>query len=360
MVTQTKRFSWQTSYLIRALVAVVWLSCTHATALETDQFTVPEAPLADLGAQLSSQVSEAIQSAIDVANRNPSANECTIASRVYRALGRGWVETLIERRLREARLDRSHTQFALPTAQSVYTSVAQRRRLAFHYMSPTVRLFGVYLGTDKLGHFFQQGYVSYLIFLDARSGGMTKSQATRAAVARAVAHERGIFGLGLTGVYSNADLAADYAGMKFYLNLTRPVKLGPTTRPPMLVRQDNRWQFNPQAGKDLLRHFVTDHFNEALNWSAYAPSIRKDVHDQIAARWPACARFYRIDREAMANYPADRLRLWHGEDYGHSSPQSEINAVANRSGRHRRSQRVVASRPAGWSGRIRDIRFARH
>ena len=43
------------------------------------------------------------------------------------------------------------------------------------------------------------------------------------------------------GIYSNADLAANYAGLKFYLNLTRAVDVGGASLPPVLVRADGKW-----------------------------------------------------------------------------------------------------------------------
>jgi RHS repeat-associated protein len=71
------------------------------------------------------------------------------------------------------------------------------------------------IGTDKLGHFFAQGYQMLERYFE-KGGG----EAGRAA-AEELSHEQemGIFGLDSTGVYSFADREANSQGMQFYLDL---------------------------------------------------------------------------------------------------------------------------------------------
>jgi hypothetical protein len=68
------------------------------------------------------------------------------------------------------------------------------------------------IGSDKLGHFFQQGHEYYTE--SHRSGG---SVAT--GIAGGQAQESGGYGLRTTGVYSNADLEANRKGLDFYNDL---------------------------------------------------------------------------------------------------------------------------------------------
>jgi hypothetical protein len=133
-----------------------------------------------------------------------------------------------------------------------------------------------------------------------------------------VDQERGIFGEGLIGVFSNADLAANYAGLKFYLNLTRPVPVGGRALPPLLVRRNGGpWRLNPdRAAADFLRPLVSDHFNEALNPSRFCDQMRPTVRANLRRRVDRVLAFYRTTAE-QARAKVAELWTWHGEDYGH-------------------------------------------
>ena len=76
---------------------------------------------------------------------------------------------------------------------------------------PTIRVNGVYIGTDKIGHFFSQGRKFYRRY--RRMGDET--QAARWSIVT----ETGLFGRLTTGVLSNADLVANYEGYRFYRSL---------------------------------------------------------------------------------------------------------------------------------------------
>lgn len=82
----------------------------------------------------------------------------------------------------------------------------------FPILNPTMKVNGVCIGSDKLGHFFQQGHEYYEE--SHRSGG---SVAT--AIAGGQGQESGGYGLSTTGVYSNADLEANRKGLDFYNDL---------------------------------------------------------------------------------------------------------------------------------------------
>src|SRR6266550_4498514 len=83
---------------------------------------------------------------------------------------------------------------------------------------PTIRLYGIDLGTDKIGHIFQQGFEYLTRYEDALDGGTDEATAIAGAVHYGVRTELGLYGILLTGVYSNGDLAGNYAGFKFFRN----------------------------------------------------------------------------------------------------------------------------------------------
>ncbi|MET0391909.1 MAG: DUF4157 domain-containing protein [Chitinophagaceae bacterium] len=110
----------------------------------------------------------------------------------------------------------------LPSAKAHQPSAASTKYSGVNYvlwsnpvfpiLNPTMKVNGVCIGSDKLGHFFQQGHEYYVE--SHRSGG---SVAT--AVAGGQRQESGGYGLRTTGVFSNADLEANRKGLDFYNDL---------------------------------------------------------------------------------------------------------------------------------------------
>jgi hypothetical protein len=323
-----------------------------ARALETDQFTVPDAPLADIGPELSPYVLATVWDVVQAANakaqwhdaearrtpwffwrdyhRGKAAQyrgEDYLALRVYGALaGGGLPECKIEQwaqRLPPRTRGGERIAFPLTCARAVYGDSLFTKPLFLVDLSPTVNVYGTYMGTDKLGHLFQQGYEYFREFRREETGGGDEQRALARAVRLGVAQESGIFGEALIGVYSNADLAANYAGLKFYLNLTRTVEIGTRAIPPLLARgKGGVWMLNA-AGRgrgsesgELLRPFVSDHFNEALNPSRYSDQMRATVRANLRRRADRLVAFYRTDL-AESRRTLLELSTWHGEDYGH-------------------------------------------
>lgn len=75
----------------------------------------------------------------------------------------------------------------------------------------TVSLGPWLVGTDKIDHFWIQGYDYFRRSREGREPGRAVDWGTRT--------ERGLWGLRTTGVFSYADLAANYDGMRFYTGL---------------------------------------------------------------------------------------------------------------------------------------------
>ena len=323
-----------------------------ARALETDQFTVPDRPLVDIGPEVGAYAMATVWDVVHEANARAAAHEREsrrtpwpmwkshhrakaaqfggedyLARRLYEALaGRGLPECKIELWVRSrafrARRD-GRVLFPMDTGRAVYGNSLLTKPIFLHDLSPTVNVHGSYMGTDKLGHFFQQGYEYFREYRQAELGGRDGRSALSRAVRLGVSQERGIFGERLIGIYSNADLAANYAGLKFYLNLTRPVTVGARTLPPLLLRgRGGLWELNPECAarggdaRELLRPFISDHFNEALNPSRFSDQMRRTVRSNVRRRADRLVAFYQTTAE-QARATQVELSTWHGEAYGH-------------------------------------------
>lgn len=333
---------------IVSLLLCAALFQSFASAFETDQYNLPIEPLADAGAEVSEYTTENISRAIEKLNAEIVARQncldktgeklspikCgaqekereklaalrsddAVARQVFNRLGEGfppftksgsWMET---HRFR-AQPARYKTNFQ----QSIFSAAP----VNYLTISSTVNLYGASFGTDKIAHVFQQGYSYYAIYKRAVARGESDGEAVKRAVAWGKTTEKTYFGTLVSGVYSNADLCANFAGYKFYLNLTRDVKIGSRIIPALLLLRDGVWTFNGNLNflrQNLLKPFLTDHLNEALNPSVFIVNLRSNVRRAVRKRSCKLWRM-RFPAKTKADYETETraLELWHGEDYG--------------------------------------------
>jgi hypothetical protein len=106
-----------------------------------------------------------------------------------------------------------------------------------HVVGSVTKVHGICIGADKLGHFFDQGWN---FNEEAKKPGGKAQDVTNLGIEMEV----GAFGLSATGVFSNADLAANRAGMQFYKDLEKsPGKLN--FRIGTYIKADWNEQANP-------------------------------------------------------------------------------------------------------------------
>ena len=308
-----------------------------ALATETDQFTLPPRPLDDLGPDLGTMVLEILHNEIALLNARiigrardrPDAapepvNEREFLAHVYEQTGIGLPEPTIERAIRYGDFPGRDVRFKPNLGDSIYAGAHTPVPFA-HLMSdcPTIRLYGVDLGTDKIGHIFQQGYEYFTRYADARAAGVDEARAVAGAVSFGVMTESTYLGVALTGVYSNGDLAGNYAGFKFYRNVFDEVQVDDRILGPMLRYDGARWYLDPERDNtDLLRPFISEQMNEAFNPSLYSWSverIRENIRDRCAS-WRT--RFPDFD-EAGYRAHLDRAKTWFGEPYGWNLPEDK-------------------------------------
>jgi hypothetical protein len=338
-------------FRVGGLLCFLLALAPRARALETDQFTTPPHPLVDLSEEFEVRMRQALQETVERANREydehvegASATRLAFvrASRLKKA--RQWLEERhvvraayaatvfsgypqceMELWARAGTFERQPARFEPKPDESVFGKSG--RPVTVQIMSPTINLYGVYLGTDKLGHFFQQGYEYYEVYADEMRRSGDEELAIRKAVLKGVGQENGIYGKFIDGVFSNADLAANYAGFKFYLNLTRAIVIGGRTCPSMLVLEGDDWRVNPELPRGFMRVYITDHLNEARNPSKYSKPLRPVIAKNVAARLERWMRFYGSSFEEESR----RLRAmhaWQGEWYGHSGFEQLVTLVS--------------------------------
>lgn len=345
--------------LCKILVFVLLLQTTGSFAFETDQYNLPAQPLADIGDEVSLYVETNIQTAINKLNRkilaaqsclnkietsnkkcessekeleklNKFQSDRAVAEEVYNQLGTGSVpftksETWIE----------SHEFKAQPARYK--TNLRQSIFLVFPIdligQAPTVNLYDTQFGTDKIAHFFQQGYTYYKKYYDALDKTGSHEKALQTAVKWGQKTERTYYGTLMSGVYSNADLYANYAGMKFYFGLTRPIRIGETERPAVLILNAGLWEFSApnDLRETLLKPFVSNRLNEAYNPSVFTKIfwlrsyVRRIVKRKSCSQW---LKKYPDLSRAELEKSFEEIKLWNGEDYGFTDSKNFIT-IAN-------------------------------
>jgi hypothetical protein len=293
-------------------LSLIFLSVLAAAfATETDQFTTPRTPLHDIGPELSRKIVRIIES-----DRSGEGPETVLSGWV----GRNFIASRITRWAKGIRAADRQVGFRPNAFRSIYRLAFSPVPASFLFDSPTVRLHGYYFGTDKIDHFFQQGHKYFTV---ANAAGSFAP-----AVAYGVKQEHGYYGTLASGIYSNADLAANYAGMKFYLNMRHPVRVGDRVLPPMFERTSAGWRLRPGIDPDrLLEPFLSNHLDESLNPSRYKFS-RRLIRTHIRTRCVPWTRFYADRLDLVAPAGQNFASTWFGEDYGHWLPPADEISIA--------------------------------
>ncbi|MBI4890374.1 MAG: hypothetical protein HY821_07090 [Acidobacteria bacterium] len=302
------------------LLSLLFADARPASATETDQFTTPPAPRNHLGPHLSRKIVRIIEES----NRPNDDPERILMDWV----GHNVFASRLVRWIKEIRAAAGPVTFLPHIHNSIYRIALSPAPASFLFDSPTIHVHGAFLGTDKIDHFFQQGFEYYEIVLKQESLGATPDQALAAAVARGVKQEHNYYGTLASGIYSNADLAANYAGLKFYLNLRRPVRIANRELPPLFQRTPQGWRL--RAGIDparILEPFFSNHLDESLNPSRYRFS-RRTIRPLIRERCARWTRFYSDRLDLVAPAAQSFAATWFGEPYGHWLPLNQEISIA--------------------------------
>lgn len=176
------------------------------------------------------------------------------------------------------------TSFFKDYKQSIY------RGFVWPFIMPIAQILnidGVYLGTDKLDHFFSSGRRYLKIYHKSIRAGLSHEEAQKKAIDFGLGpmEEKGGLGLLASGVFSYADLESNYQGMVMGQDLcfgSDPV-----------LKQDasGRWI---QTRKLDFKDYVNPLWDEGFNNSYFAKYRRKKLYkvvrdehcDQGLTRWP--------------------------------------------------------------------------
>jgi hypothetical protein len=349
-------------YIIRVLLcAALLLNTFVGFAFETDQYNLPPKPLADIGDEVSQYTEGNIREAVSKLNEEIEfrqkcfdksieknrkkkcssvekervkleylRSEEAVAKAVFSKLGAGIPPfTSSEGWMNSHQFTGQPARYKTNYGESIFALNP------FNYLtiSPTVNLYGNEFGTDKIAHLFQQGFTYYQKYNRGLAAEMTAHKASEKAIRWGQMTERTFYGTLISGVYSNADLCANFAGMKFYQGLTKKIKLGEITRSAILILKNGFWEFNENVNlkQILLKPLISNHFNEALNPSKFVSNfgfrsfVRRSVKKRSCQQWlNSNLNLTKADLENLTK----NFKNWYGEDYGFSESENFIT-IAN-------------------------------
>lgn len=157
--------------------------------------------------------------------------------------------------------------------------------LAWPFLMPvaqTVKINGVFLGTDKIDHFFASGRR----YLNAYRRDLAKGLSSQEALIRALrygvswAEERGVLGRWSAGSFSFADLEANFQGLTLGLDFCAP-------QDPIVRYDENQgWIVNRAI---RIEDYVSPFWDESFNNSSYLKSRFKKVTQNVQNEYCALA-----------------------------------------------------------------------
>jgi hypothetical protein len=283
-----KRGKW----VLLGLVAAVGMALP-ALAYETDQYTQRTAHIKDSTEVLNARVNDTLEDI--VADWDKGHDEMAFVDAFYRELGgRHWVDRLERWAINAPEVDK----LDVGRYESIFAGQPfwATRVAKFFGTGSTIRVNEQLIGSDKIGHFISQGRKYYKRYLES---GSEAEAAEHSAFT-----ERAIFGQMSNGIYSNADLVANYEGHRFFRSLFED---GITPGKPSILRWENSgWVV--QRDFDWADH-VNEYWDEALNVNHFDGGLYRYMHDTFVAMCPEY--WERPDLYTIAN--EDKLK----ERYAH-------------------------------------------
>lgn len=275
---------------------MVFLTPRIVEGYETDQFHNRLEPLEDSTVVLNRRVNQAIEQ-IAGEWRGPR-DEKKFVLEVFRSIGGyHWVDKIEKWAMKSEEVDRLNT----PRRESIYQGHPfwATRVIGVFGVGPTIKLNGQLIGSDKLGHFLSQGKKFYYRYLRYRDE-------TQAAEHSAYT-ERAIFGQLTTGVYSNADLVANYEGYLFYRSLFEDEII--SGKPAILAWADDGWQI--QRAFTWADH-VNAYWDEALNVNHFDGLLYPHMKERLSGfckDYEVNPGLYQISEEEELMERYDHLQL---------------------------------------------------
>ena len=207
-----------------------------------------------------------------IGNWRGPRNEQRVVGAIYHDIGgHHWVDRIERWAMKSDQVDRTWPG----RRESIYHGHPfwATRVAGLFGVGPTIKVNGIHIGSDKLGHFLSQGRKFWRRY--QRLGDE----------ARAAEHsaytERALFGQMTTGSYSNANLVANYEGYRFYQSLFEDGVV--PGKPAILTWAGDHWEI--QRSFTFADH-VNEYWDEALNVNYFDAALYGRMHEKFVSYCP--------------------------------------------------------------------------
>jgi hypothetical protein len=239
-------------------------------AYETDQFSNRLEPIEDATPLLDAKVNQSIEK---VASQwKGPRDDWKFITAIYHDIGgHHWVDKIERWAMKSPEIEHLQTS----RRESIYQGHPfwATRVAGIFGVGPTIKVNDQLIGSDKMGHFLSQGRKFYRRY--------SKSEIESQAAEHSAYTERALFGQMTTGVYSNADLVANYEGFLFYRSLFEDNII--PGKKAILTWQENEWV--------IVRSFtwadhVNEYWDEALNINHYDSILYPHMKERLLTFCP--------------------------------------------------------------------------
>lgn len=247
-------------------------------ALETDQFYAWNKPIEDSAVYLNAWVKLTIQSALDSGSVHKK-NDCeAVVKTIQKDLQHSiyqpielWIisSNLIDRIPKGAEADRHYRSNYLLSDTFLFDHARWLQP------SPTLQVNEIRFGSDKLAHFFSEGWWYYKHW-KKRKDKHTPEEIDLSLFEKCVKLEHGIQGMKTTGVFSPADLEANYQGFVFCQKMCHGEE-------PLIYQHEGRWQFSDRFD---ISDYISPKWDESWNPNIYSKRRWKGISSTIATYCP--------------------------------------------------------------------------
>lgn len=257
---------------MKAVLSVILLFVSLSThAIETDQFVTWGVDLKDSTPVINDYIQEKMAAVLTKANKKKRAWSCEkIGREIFTQIKGRFSISAISQWAGETPLIERTPEVSVKMKDYQNKSLYQHAKFPISMvgLSRNINVNGVYMGTDKLGHFILLGrnyYNRYFRKLKKFKGD--KEKAMVATIKRGIVDEYIFLGYVLGGVFSYADLEANYQGLLFGLDIC-------TEGEGYLIKKDGKWAFNPNKTFDI-REYFSPKMDESYNLSFWKPKLWK-------------------------------------------------------------------------------------
>lgn len=288
-----------------------------AQALETDQFLVWGVELEDSAPAINAFLNAELQRALDAINSDTgNIHYCEeIPLEYFRHVFLGLRGSrLVRTWLKES--DEVQLYPERDMSAGTYREISIYRERAFPYFLPlarTLRAGDVYFGVDKFGHFFGYGRRYYKKWQRLLRQGIPEEEAVDRVIDWGIFQERSFVGLLTDGVFSHADLEANYQGFRLAQDFCG-------WDDPIVRKEGREWVINRAID---FREYVTPDFDESYNMSHYWGRRRTHTLSAINEKY-----------EEMRLTPMVRARFQRYGRYAPSRSKEYIDAYFRERGEH--------------------------